>query len=97
MTHEENGIHAAGPAAERPDGGFELMVPDEVPRFFKFLPLVNTHDVGLPLVFHCPIFATTDSRDGLHLSAGGPQSLINKGLLTKASRCLLQLARKCAP
>jgi hypothetical protein len=47
-THEENGIHAAVPVGERPDGSYEITAPGDVPRFFKFLPLVNTSNIGLP-------------------------------------------------
>ncbi|WP_316207559.1 sacsin N-terminal ATP-binding-like domain-containing protein [Bradyrhizobium sp. SZCCHNR3118] len=93
---EEDGIWAAVPVSEREDGGYELWLPGDVPRLFKFLPLVNSVTLGLPAVFHSPLFATTENRDGLVFSAGGPISDVNKGLLTKAAACFLLLARNCA-
>ncbi|WP_257169706.1 ATP-binding protein [Bradyrhizobium sp. SRS-191] len=93
---EEDGIWAAVPVSEREDEGYELWLPGDVPRLFKFLPLVNSVTLGLPAVFHSPLFATTENRDGLVFSAGGPNSDVNKGLLTKAAACFLLLARNCA-
>jgi hypothetical protein len=95
-THEENGIHAAIPVGERPDGSYEITAPGEVPRFFKFLPLVNTSNIGLPAVFHSRSFSTTENRDGLQFGTSGLQSDFNKRLLVKASNCILKLAQKCA-
>src|SRR5262249_20855998 len=95
-THEENGIHAAVPLGEQPDGSYEITKPGDVPRFFKFLPLVNTADIGLPAVFHCRSFSTTENRDGLQFGTSGLQSDFNKRLLTKASKCFLKLAENCA-
>jgi hypothetical protein len=37
-----------------------------------------------------------ENRDGLVFAGGGPHSDANKGLLTKAAECFLQLARNCA-
>lgn len=96
IVHEENDIQAAVPVLERADGSHELLLPGEVPRLFKFLPLVNSVDIGLPAVFHSPEFSTTENRDGLVFSGGGPHSDANKSLLTQAAACLLQLARNCA-
>ena len=96
IVHEENDIQAAVPVLERGDGSYELLLPGDVPRLFKFLPLVNSVNIGLPAVFHSPEFSTTENRDGLVFSGGGPHSDANKGLLTKAAACFLQLARNCA-
>ncbi|MEJ1937845.1 hypothetical protein WDZ92_47240, partial [Nostoc sp. NIES-2111] len=96
VVHEEDGIWAAVPVSEREDGGYELRLPGDVPRLFKFLPLVNSVNLGLPAVFHSPVFSTTETRDGLLFAASGPQSAINKGLLGKIAKCFLQLARNCA-
>ena len=96
VVHQENDIHAAVPVAERPDGSYEVLPPGDVPRFFKFLPLVNTADVGLPAVFHSPLFSTTENRDGLVFGASGPQSDVNKRLLTRVGSCFLKLAQNCA-
>ncbi len=93
---EEDDIQAAVPVLERPDGSYELLLPGDVPRFFKFLPLVNSVNIGLPAVFHSPQFSTTENRDGLVFAASGPQSDINKELLIKVAECFLQLARNCA-
>jgi len=95
IVHEEDGIQAAVPVLEREDGSYELLLPDDVPRLFKFLPLVNSVNIGLPVVFHSPEFLTTEDRDGLMFSDGGAMSDANKGLLTKAAACFLQLARNC--
>ena len=67
-----------------------------MPRLFKFLPLVNSATLGLPAVFHSPLFSTTENRDGLVFAGHGPQSDVNKGLLAKAAKCFLRLARNCA-
>lgn len=96
IVFEENDIQAAAPVLERQDGSYELLLPGDVPRLFKFLPLVNSVNIGLPVVFHSPEFSTTENRDGLMFSGGGPHSDANKGLLTKAAACFLQLARSCA-
>jgi hypothetical protein len=96
IVHEENDIQAAVPVLEREDGSYELLLPGDVPRFFKFLPLVNSVNTGLPAVFHSPQFWTTENRDGLVFSGGGPRSDANKGLLTKTAACFLQLASNCA-
>jgi hypothetical protein len=96
IVHEEDEIQAAVPVLERSDGSYELLLPGDVPRLFKFLPLVNSVNIGLPAVFHSPEFSTTENRDGLMLSGGGPHSDANKELLTKAAACFLQLARNCA-
>jgi hypothetical protein len=96
IVHEENDIQAAVPVLEREDGSYELLLPGDVPRLFKFLPLVNSVNTGLPAVFHSPQFWTTESRDGLVFSGGGPHSDANKGLLTKTAACFLQLASNCA-
>ena len=93
---EEDGIWAAVPVSEQDDGGYELWLPGDLPRLFKFLPLVNSVNLGLPAVFHSPLFSTTENRDGLVFAPGGPNSDVNKGLLTKAAACFLQLARNCA-
>ena len=95
IVHEEDDIQVAVPVLERSDGSYELLLPGEVPRLFKFLPLVNSVNIGLPAVFHSPEFSTTEDRDGLMFSGGGPQSDANKELLTKAAACFLQLARNC--
>jgi hypothetical protein len=95
-VYEEDDIWAAVPVSERDDGGYELWLPGDVPRLYKFLPLVNSITLGLPAVFHCPVFSTTENRDGLVFAGSGPQSDVNKGLLTKAAKCFLQLARNCA-
>jgi hypothetical protein len=95
-TREENRIHAAVPVARRTDGSYEIMTPGEVPRLFKFLPLVNSAGIGLPAVFHCRSFSTTENRDGLQFGAGGVQSDFNKKLLTRAANCFLKLAQTCA-
>jgi hypothetical protein len=39
-VYEEDDIWAAVPVSEREDGGYELWLPGDVPRFYKFLPLV---------------------------------------------------------
>src|SRR5258708_35794004 len=52
--------------------------------------------MGLAAGFHRQEFSTTENRDGLVFSAGGPHSDANKGLLTRAAECFLQLARNCA-
>ena len=96
IVHEEDDIQAAVPVLEREDGSYELLLPGDVPRLFKFLPLVNSVNIGLPAVFHSPEFSTTENRDGLVFSASGPHSDANKELLTKAAACFLQLARNCA-
>jgi hypothetical protein len=80
---EEDGIWAAMPVTEREDGGYELWLPGDVPRFFKFLPLVNSVNVGLTAVFHSPLFSTTENRDGLVFAASGPKSDVNKALLAR--------------
>jgi hypothetical protein len=81
---------------ERPDGSYEITAPGDVPRFFKFLPLVNTSNIGLPAVFHSRSFSTTENRDDLQFGTSGLQSDFNKRLLVKASNCFLKLAQKCA-
>ena len=96
FVHEEEDIQAAVPVLEREDGSYELLLPGDVPRLFKFLPLVNSVSIGLPAVFHSPEFSTTENRDGLVFSGGGPHSDANKRLLIKAAACFLQLARNCA-
>ena len=96
IVHEEDDIQAAVPILEREDGSYELLPLENVPRLFKFLPLVNSANIGLPTVFHSHQFSTTENRDGLMFSANGPQSSANKELLTKAAACFLQLARNCA-
>jgi hypothetical protein len=96
IIHEEDNIQAAVPVLEREDGSYELLLPGDVPRLFKFLPLVNSLNIGLPAVFHSAEFSTTENRDGLVFTAGGPNSDANKGLLTKAAACFVQLARNCA-
>jgi hypothetical protein len=95
-THEENGIHAAVPVEERADSSYAIAAPGDVPRFFKFLPLVNSSTIGLPAVFHSRSFSTTENRDGLQFGTSGLQSDFNKRLLAKASQCFLNLAQKCA-
>lgn len=95
-TFEENEITVAVPIAERPDGSFEILPPGAVPKFFKFLPLVNTSNIGLPAVFHSHLFSPTENRDGLNFVASGVQSDVNKRLLKKASNCFLALARNCS-
>ena len=65
IVQGENHILAAVPVFEREDGSYELLLPGDVPRFFKFLPLVNSVNIGLPAVFHSPQFSTTENRDGL--------------------------------
>ena len=95
-THEDSGIHAAVPLVERPDGSYEVIAPGDVPRFFKFLPLVNTSNIGLPAVFHSRTFSTTENRDGLQFRTSGLQSDFNKRLLMKASNCFQKLAQACA-
>ena len=92
----ENDIQASVPVLGRPDGSYELLLPGDVPRFFKFLPLVNSVKIGLPAVFHSPQFSTTENRDRLVFSGGGPHSDVNKRLLTNAAECFLQLAHNCA-
>ena len=96
IVHEENDIQAAVPVREWADGSHELLLPGDVQRLFKFLPLVNSVNIGLPAIFHSSEFSTTENRDGLVFSAGGPHSDANKGLLTQAAACFLQLARNCA-
>jgi hypothetical protein len=96
LVYQENDIYAAIPVAERPDGSYELLPPGDVPRLFKFLPLVNSTNIGLPAIFHSRSFSTTENRDGLVFGASGPQGDVNKTLLTKAADCFLQLARNCA-
>lgn len=95
LLHDEDGICAAVPLSECADGGYDVMPPGAVPRFFKFLPLVNSVNLGLPAVFHSPSFAPTENRDGLHLVASGPQSEVNKELLVTAGEVLVKLARVC--
>jgi hypothetical protein len=96
IVHEEDDIQAAVPVLERGDGSYELLLPGDVPRLFKFMPLVNSVNIGLPAVFHSPEFSTTEHRDGLVFAEGGPHSDANKVLLTKAGEYFLQLARNCA-
>jgi hypothetical protein len=96
ITHEANGITAAVPIVARPDGSFEILPPGAVPKFFKFLPLVNTSNIGLPAVFHSRLFSPTENRDGLNFVASGVQSDLNKRLLKKASNCFFALARNCS-
>lgn len=96
VVHQQDDVCAAVPVAERPDGSYELLPVGDVPRLFKFLPLVNSTDIGLPIVVHSPSFSTTENRDGLVFGASGPQGDINKTLLTKVADCFLQLARNCA-
>ena len=95
-TLQENGIHAAVPVERRPDGRYEIMPPGDVPRLFKFLPLVNSKDIGLPVVFHSALFFPTENRDGLQFGADGTQSDFNKQLLTTAVNCFIKLAGNCA-
>jgi hypothetical protein len=95
IVHEENDIQAAVPVLQRADGSCELLPLGDVPRLFKFLPLVNSVNIGLPAVFHSSEFSTTENRDGLVFSVGGPHSDANKGLLTEAAACFLKLARNC--
>ena len=96
IIYEQNDVQLAAPVSEREDGTYELLLPGDVPKLFKFLPLVNSASVGLPVVFHSALFSTTENRDGLVFGASGPQSDFNKELLMKATNCLLQLARNCA-
>ena len=96
IVHEEDDIQAAVPILERQDGSYELLPLDNVPRLFKFVPLVNSVNIGLPTVFHSRQFSTTEDRDGLMFTDKGPQSDANKEILTKAKACFLQLARNCA-
>jgi hypothetical protein len=77
-------------------GATKLLLRGDVPRLFKFLPLVNSVNIGLPAVFYSPQFLTTENRDGLVFSGAGPHSDVNKGLLTKAAKCFLRLTRNCA-
>ena len=95
-TREENRIHAAVPVVRRADGSYEVLSPGDVPRLFKYLPLVNSAELGLPAVFHCRLFSTTENRDGLQFGVGGVQSDFNKRLLTGAASCFLKLAQNCA-
>ncbi len=97
VVHQENDIHAAVPVAERPDGSYELLLPGDVPRLFKFLPLVNSADVGLPAVFHSPLFSTTENRDGLVFAGQRPAKRCQQGTPDQEPRkCFLRLARNCA-
>jgi hypothetical protein len=96
VVHQENEIRTAVPVEEQPDGNYAVLPLGDVPRFFKFLPLVNTVNVGLPAVIHCPLFATTENRDGLVFGEDGPQADVNKGLLKGIEGCLLTLAQICA-
>jgi hypothetical protein len=95
VVHEEHEIQTALPVLEGEDGIYELLFPRDVPRLFKFLPLVSSVNIGLPVVFHSSEFSTTENRDGLEFSLRGPHSDANKELLTKAAECFLQLARNC--
>jgi hypothetical protein len=56
------------PVGERPNGSYGLLLPGNVPRFFKFLPLVNSTNVGVPAVFHSSSFSTVENRDISNMS-----------------------------
>jgi hypothetical protein len=89
-------ICAAIPVSEQAGGSYQLSLPGKVPRFFKFLPLVNSADVGIPAVFHSASFSVTENRDGLVFGTSGLQSDQKKELLDQVADCFLQLARTCA-
>jgi hypothetical protein len=55
------------PMDERHNGSYGLLLLGNEPRFFKFLPLVNSTNVGVPAVFHSSSFSTTEDRDGFDL------------------------------
>jgi hypothetical protein len=89
-------ICTAIPVTEQAGGSYALCLPGDVPRFFKFLPLVSSAGVGIPAVFHSPAFSVTENRDGLMFGTSGSQGDRNKELLDEAADCLLRLARTCA-
>ena len=72
-TWAQDGVEAAVPLIERADGIYDIASPGEVPRLFKYLPLVNTVTIGLPVVLHSGAFLPTASRDGLEFVASGDQ------------------------
>jgi hypothetical protein len=53
VVYEEDGIWAAVPVSERDDGSYELWLPGDVPRLFKFLPLVNSATIGPSFTARC--------------------------------------------
>src|SRR5205823_5227789 len=71
----------------------------KVPRLFYPLPLVETHELGVPFVMVSDKFEPTPERNGIYagaLAGSGEATALNWGLLRQVPPLYKRLANLCA-